>query len=281
MDISSNVPRSGGRRGRGVALIFRASIDLRIVASSHDNDFSSFEYMDCNVVINYYSLRIAVVYRPPPTKQNGVKTNVFLEQEWPQFLAKYATIDKNIIITGDLNFHLDILSDRDTIQFNSVLQSCGMLQHLKEPTHVRGHTLDVVITWETDKVLSCLDVSDPGLLDKSGIITCDHFAVIFSAHAAKPHPVRKTVSFRKLRAIDVDSFKQDIVSSSVLRDSLNSANLEELVRAYTSELSALIEKHAPLRSKTITLRPSCVWYTRNLHDAKHLRTNMAQIKTHN
>ena len=269
-----HVPRSGDRRGGGVALIFRASIDLRIVASSHDNDFSSFEYMDCNVVINDYSLRIAVVYRPPPTKQNGVKTNVFLEQEWPQFLAKYATIDKNIIITGDLNFHLDIPSDRDTIKFNSVLQSCGMLQHVKEPTHVRGHTLDVVITRETDKILSCLDVSDPGLLDKSGKITRDHFAVVFSAHAAKPRPVRKTVSFRKLRAIDVDSFKQDIISSSVLSNSLNSANLEELVRAYTSELSALIEKHAPLRSKTITLRPSCVWYTQNLHDAKHLRRKL-------
>ena len=79
-------------------------MNLRIIASSHDNDFSSFEYMDCND----FSLRIAVVYRPPPTQENGLKTNVFLEQEWPQFLAKYARIDKNIIITGDLNFHLDI-----------------------------------------------------------------------------------------------------------------------------------------------------------------------------
>ena len=76
-----HVPRSGGRRCGGVALISRASIDLRIVASSHDNDFSSFEYMDCNLVIDDYSLRIAVVYRSSPTHQNGVKTNVFLEQE--------------------------------------------------------------------------------------------------------------------------------------------------------------------------------------------------------
>ena len=78
-----------------------------------------------------------------------------------------------------------------------------------------------MITRETYKILSCLDVSDPGLFDKSGKITRDYFAVIFNAHAAKPRPVRKTVSFRKLRAIDVDSFKQDIVSSSVLSDSLN------------------------------------------------------------
>ena len=65
-----------------------------------------------------------------------------------------------------------------------------MLQHVNEPTHVHGHTLDVVITQETDKIVSCLDVSDPGLFDKSGKIRRDHFAVNFSAHAAKPCPVR-------------------------------------------------------------------------------------------
>ena len=189
-------------------------------------------------------------------------------------LAKYAKIDKNIIITDDLNFHLDIPSDRDTIKFNSVLQFCGMLQHVKEPTHVLGHTLDVAITRETDKIISCIDVTDPGLFDKSGKVIRDHFAVIFSARAAKPRPVKKTVSFRKLRAIDVDSFKHDIVSSSVLNSSLNTADLEELVSAYTSELSALIEKHVPRRTKTITLRPSCVLYTQNLHDAKHLRRKL-------
>ena len=61
--------------------------------------------MDCNVVISDYLLRLAVVYRPPQHK-NGLKTTVFLEQELSEFLVKYATIDKNIIITGDLNFIL-------------------------------------------------------------------------------------------------------------------------------------------------------------------------------
>ena len=108
-----------------------------------------------------------------------------------------------------------------------------MLQHVKEPTHVRGHTLDVVITRETDKIVSNLDVTDPGLIDKSGKVTRDHFAVIFNVHAAKPYPVRKKVSYRKLRVINIESFKQDIVTSSVISNSLNSTNLEELVSAYS------------------------------------------------
>ena len=81
--------------------------------------------------------------------------------------------------------------------------------------------------------------------------------------------MRKTHSFRKLRAIEVDSFKQDIVSSSALSDSLNSANLEEIVRDYTSELSALIEKHAPLHSKTIM----CLVYSKPSR-CKHLRRKL-------
>ena len=38
------------------------------------------------------------------------------------FLAKYATIDKNIIIVGDLNIHLDIPTGRDSTKFSSTLE---------------------------------------------------------------------------------------------------------------------------------------------------------------
>jgi len=66
--------------------------------------------------------------------------------------------DKNIIITGDLNFHLDIPTQPATIKFTRILQSCGMVQHVREPTHVLGHTLDVVITRDTDNLISNIRV---------------------------------------------------------------------------------------------------------------------------
>ena len=139
-----------------LALIFASS-------SSRDTDFATFEHMSCNAVINSYSLRIAVVYRPPPSQQNGLTTNYFLEEEWPKFLSDLATVDKNIIVTGDLNFHLDKVTDKDTMKFNRILHSCGMKQHVNEPTHVRGHMLDVVITQEADNTVSMVEVINPGL----------------------------------------------------------------------------------------------------------------------
>jgi hypothetical protein len=52
----------------------------------------------------------------------------------------FATTDKPIVIVGDLNFHLDIPTDRDTSKFNRCLETFGMEQHVRAPTHVAEHT---------------------------------------------------------------------------------------------------------------------------------------------
>ncbi|KAH3841728.1 hypothetical protein DPMN_115203 [Dreissena polymorpha] len=90
-----------------------------------------------------------------------------------------------------------------------------MMQHVKEPTHVRGHTLDVVITRDTVVTVSNVVVTYPGLSVGSGNISKDHYAVIFNARASTPAPVRKTVTFRKLREIKIETFKQDITESEI------------------------------------------------------------------
>ena len=59
-----HVPRSGKKRGGGVALIYKASIILKMVTSSRDKEFLQFEHMDCQLDINGFVLRMAVVYRP-------------------------------------------------------------------------------------------------------------------------------------------------------------------------------------------------------------------------
>ena len=75
-----HVPRGGGgKRGGGVGIIHKSEIDVRSMASSVDNEFLSFEYLDCNLSMNNHSVRLAIVYRPPPTKENGFKIKDFLE----------------------------------------------------------------------------------------------------------------------------------------------------------------------------------------------------------
>ena len=86
-----------------------------------------------------------------------------------------------------------------------------MKQHVTKPTHIGGHILDVIITRDTDNIVSHVDIVDPGLSDSSGKVSRDHLAVTFTTKISKPAPVRKTVTFRKLSTINVQSFKSDII----------------------------------------------------------------------
>jgi hypothetical protein len=75
-----HAPRPGGKGYGGVAVIYRSSIDVQVLTSTHDSDYSTFEHLDCKIAIKNYSMRLAVVYRPPPSKGNELKTSVFLEE---------------------------------------------------------------------------------------------------------------------------------------------------------------------------------------------------------
>lgn len=75
----------------------------------------------------------------------------------------------------------------------SCLESLGMKQHVQGPTHVAGHTLDVVITGDTDNIVSSIEVMDPGLSDSDGKISCNHFADIFNTRAEKSLPIKKSL----------------------------------------------------------------------------------------
>ena len=49
---------------------------------------------------------------------------------------------------------------------------------------------------------------------------------------------------------------------------------DELVSHYNDGLRSLVDEHALLRTKTISLRPNSPWYTEELHEAKHLRRKL-------
>jgi hypothetical protein len=102
----------------------------------------------------------------------------------------------------------------------------------------------VLITRDTDSTVSNVDISDPGLPVNNGNTSHDHFAVVYNASVSKPPPVRKTVTYRKLKSIDVNEFKTDILTSDILNSVKESSNVDELVDAYNNGLSILLDKHA-------------------------------------
>ena len=130
-------------------------------------------------------------------------------------------------------------------------------------------TLDVVISGDCSSVMSNRYVSDHRLCDHLGRMSEDHYAVSFIATIAKPDPVQKKIYFWKLRTIDAEDFKHCITESPLQHPPGRTVN--ELVSVYNDILLSLVNMHAPLRPKTITFRPSYLWYTHEVHRAKHLR----------
>ena len=71
-------------------------------------------------------------------------TTQFLED----FLALsgfLSPIGSNFIICGDITVHLDVDCD-DRSRFNDILQCCSLVQSVSVPTHILGHTLDILIS---------------------------------------------------------------------------------------------------------------------------------------
>ena len=126
-----------------------------------------------------------------------------------------------------------------------------------------------MITRDSSNLVSDLTVSDPHLCNDGGKITRDHLAVNFKLNITKPARVRKLVEYRKLRCVNVESFKRDIKSSVELNQSHKS--IDSLVHSYITHLLRLREKHAPLITKTIALQPHAPWFNQEMHKAKHSR----------
>ena len=73
------------------------------------------------------------------------------------------------------------------------------------------------------------------------------------------------MTFRKYRDIIVKDLINDLNASAVLCNPEGSS--DELVKVYNSEVQTIIDKHAPLQTKDILLRPNTQWYTDELHAA--------------
>ena len=267
----SHVPRLK-REGGGVAILHKTSIKIKIDSSSKDGDFEQFEFMDCIISVRDFSTRLVVIYRPPPSKTNGLSTSKFLNNEFPDFLSKYAETDKTTVFLGDTNFHIDKLDNRDAQNFLSILNTFGLKQLVNEPTHVAGHILDVVITRENENVVSDIKITDPGFKTSNGKVTRDHFAILMKVNVSKPPPIRKTVTYRKSRDINIEDFKADIRSSELFGPKPDS--MAEASEKYHTVLSSLLDKHAPEKTKTIVLRPQCPWFNQEIHDEKHIKRKL-------
>ena len=122
--------------------------------------------------------------------------------EIDDFLSDVYMSANKIVALGDFNLHIDVPTKSDVATFMSILSSLNMSQHVVDPTHKCGHTLDLIITRFDDDIVKNCNVHK--------CLSSDHYVVYFDVCKQKP-PAQKIKSItRNYKTIDMPSFVNDL-----------------------------------------------------------------------
>ena len=91
----------------------------------------------------------------------------------------------------------------------------------------------------------------------------DHKAICFQLNLQKSLNERKSVLSRGPRNFDFESFNKMIISSGLLTDA-SDLPVEFLVDRYDNVLRDTMDILAPVKSRTIVLRPNPPWYNEDI-----------------
>ena len=249
--------------GGGTAFLVR---EPAVVLNSSRHTFSSFECSSTTLRLSSDLLTVFNIYRPPTSSNYSSKNSVFLD-EFSSLLSVAATTPNEFLLTGDFNVHVDDPSNSHATDFLNLLSSVNLVQHVNFPTHIKNHTLDLVITANTSLL-------SPKLSHSILNIT-DHYLIIADLEIkpfARPPP--STHSFRRAGSIDSQAFMKDILSSQLVLNPPSS--LDDLLSCYNSTLSNLLDIHAPLITKPSShaVNP---WFTSYLQAFKTFRRRLQHI----
>jgi len=72
----------------------------------------------------------------------------------------------------------------------------------------------------------------------------------------------KEITYRMIKSIDLDRFREDLRSSELHNKTYPS--LDDKVSDYDSSLSSILDKHAPLKTKTLVCRRRVPWFNSDI-----------------
>ena len=96
----------------------------------------------------------------------------------------------------------------------------------------------------------------------------DHYAVSYTLNICQQHTGMTNIKYRNFRTVNAATFRQDI---PVFRsEDLESLSIEQLVNMYNT-LTCLVDKHAPVKERSVRLRQDTAWYNEDLRNEKRVK----------
>ena len=195
----------GKCKGGNIARLHRDNISVMNIKHVEK---CSFAISELSTKFESFSMKLVIIYHSPYSTNHPVTVRTFV-MEFTAYL-------ETIIMSADEN-----PNDVYAVELLDTLESMGPMQHVDVPTHEQGHTRDLVITLTIGPFYS------------------DYAAVFCWLNSAKPHASARLTTYRKLKSIDLDALKCDIVNSALCTDKMT--DLNELAGCYNSTLSSLID----------------------------------------
>ena len=251
-----SIPRSHGRGG-GVALIYSLSVScIRLVPNQVQ--VTSFEYLEVCFTWKRRSFRAVIVYHP-----GHPGTDLDFMREFSSLLEVLLSLEGELLILGDFNYWIDDPSLKPyTPEFLELLDLNNINNYVSDPTHIHGHTLDLILAYRTSNVINYVEVMP---IDNT---ISDHALVLCELKVANSPAYEKSITFRNYRNIchvDVDNeIQQHLVADPLL-------NSESLVAYYNNFFLTLRDRHCPLINKSIIVREDGPWYNRDIALARRRR----------
>ena len=243
------------RIGGGVGCLFRSNLNIHKLDTKPTRTFEHLALdLDSRVIV-------ILVYRSEPSNKHRYMMQEFFD-EFSELLSLFQSDKRELLVTGDFNFHVNKSESRNTIKFTELLESHKLKQHINGPTHIAGNTLDLVITHEQSDVLKSHSIDE---------LISDHNAILCELAIKKPDKPKQRIKFRKTRNINMDDFRIDLkhfFSQKLDQFNINTNSLDNLINTYENAKS-ILDKHAPETTKVITIRDPTPW---NTEDIKALKT---------
>ena len=173
-----------------------------------------------------------------------------------------------VVVGGDLNVHVEDPSDASAARLSDLFHAMDMKQHVTQPTHQAGGTLDLIVTF-SDFNVDDLNVDPPGAVSDHSLITCN----LPYRRTTPPTPRRRV---RSWRTVDRDALRQAIMDSPLGCGEIPaSATADELFAMYDRTLRDIAVQFAPERTVQSKLRPLSPWFD---SECRAIRRNCRRLE---
>ena len=196
------------------------------------------------------------VYRPGSESI----TNEFFD-EFSTLLETLSTFNSQLLVVGDFNVHIDNVDDIQGRRLLTLISDFDLHQSVREPTHVQGHILDLVIT-RSDCAVKDIHVEPPSL--------SDHGLITFSIPFYHKRPIYSIISTRGWKNLDRDKFREVLKQSPLCGDlaGIEENSAEDLFDIYERSLRDIIDQLLPVRKVKSRYQPNSPWFDKSCREAR-------------